>query len=147
MSEEEFAICPDCNTGRFSLVVAGKHFCNHCELDEANAYRTYIPNMYAILLPKLRGVAFRHGYALMIHGSMMRDFDLLACPWVENAKPADALAAAIMEACGGYMIEPREGSDPTKMPHGRLAWSIHLGGHLYLDLSVMPTAKQQKGGA
>ena len=36
--------------------------------------------------------------------------------------------------------EKRPGDAPAKKPHGRLAWSIHLGrhGNLYLDVSVMP---------
>jgi len=30
---------------------------------------------------------------------------------------------------------------PTKKPHGRLAWSFHMGAGPYVDLSVMPQSE------
>jgi hypothetical protein len=54
---------------------------------------------------------------------------------------------------GSRCVKPAEGdkpaewesapaSVPTQKPHGRLAWSVHLGyrGNLYVDISVMPRA-------
>jgi hypothetical protein len=38
-----------------------------------------------ILLPALREVARRFGYALAVHGSLEWDIDLVAVPWCENA--------------------------------------------------------------
>jgi len=38
---------------------------------------------YAVVYPTLRDVAKLHGYALAIHGTMTRDFDLVAIPWTE----------------------------------------------------------------
>ena len=106
----------------------------------SNALR---PWAFAYLYDALVPVAREHGYALALHGSMARDLDLIAVPWTEEAATSDVLIAAITEAAGGFLIEhspgtPREGRDPTLKPHGRLAWSIHLKGQPYIDISVMP---------
>lgn len=97
-----------------------------------------------ILIPVLREVSRRHGYALAVHGSLNYDIDLLAAPWTDNVagNPTDAetLAAAFAE-----VIKAVTGLDwaninkgPESKPHGRQAWSFHLGGGPYIDLSVMP---------
>lgn len=91
---------------------------------------------YVALFADLKAVAVRHGYALAPHGSIVRDFDLIAVPWIEDASEPFVLAEALREAAGGLRVA----SDvyPTKKPHGRLAFSFHLGGGPYVDLSVMP---------
>ena len=88
---------------------------------------------YLELLPPIRTVARACGYAVGLHGSMSRDFDLIACPWSHEAKSAEELAEAVRESCGG----PFEGNI-TEKPHGRRAWTIRISGHAYVDLSVMP---------
>lgn len=107
-----------------------------------------------VLLPALREIARRNGYALAVHGSLERDIDLIAAPWREGAAPAEELIRDIFTACYavlGYAIWPhdwKEGAafeppvgalpNPDRKPHGRLGWVIHLGGGPYLDVSVMP---------
>lgn len=108
----------------------------------------------AILVPALREVARRHGYALAVHGSLERDIDLLAAPWRDLATDASSLMRDMYRACeaivgyatgpGGWTEKeqwgPPEGSlpKPERKPHGRLGWSILFGGGPYLDVSVMP---------
>ena len=95
---------------------------------------------YASLYPVLRQAAREHGYALALHGSLTKDLDVLAVPWVEGASDPVTLAHAVCEAAGGF-IELRIdlGQNPKQMPHGRLAWTIQLGSNGgYVDLSVMP---------
>jgi hypothetical protein len=98
--------------------------------------------IYAQLLPRIRAAAKGLGYALAIHGSMGRDLDLLAVPWIESAEAPEALVLAIAEAVHGYVIgdvTARGTVDhPTKQPHGRLSWNICWGGKPMIDLSVMP---------
>lgn len=95
-----------------------------------------VPLAYLAFLPRLVRVAQEHGYALAVHGSLARDFDLIAVPWVEKASPPETLAGAIRDACGGFYDE---GEDyPVDKPHGRQAWVINLGGGPYIDLSIMP---------
>lgn len=96
--------------------------------------------IYANLLPYLRVVAREHGYALAVHGSMRTDLDLIACPWVDDAAPAEVLIEAIREHVNGR-IEPYAGTNPDDRSHGRRAWAIYIhegGGLPYLDVSVMP---------
>lgn len=109
--------------------------------------------IYAQLLPKIREAAKGMGYALAIHGSMKRDFDILAVPWVEEAAPAEKLVERIAEEVGGFVVgdqdeknhKPGELSkEPTAQPHGRKSWNICWGGKVFLDLSVMPRRPKLK---
>lgn len=89
---------------------------------------------YAALYPVLRQRAYELGYALALHGTLTKDLDVLAAPWTEAAVSADDLAAALVEAAGGFTSSP-----PSNKPHGRKAWTIYLGSSGgYVDLSVMP---------
>lgn len=100
--------------------------------------------IYAQLLPKIREAAKPLGYAIAIHGTMTRDFDLLAVPWVEDAAEPMDLVNMIADEVGGYVIgetKPEPGwiqERPTQQPHGRLSWNICWGGKVFIDLSVMP---------
>lgn len=104
--------------------------------------------MHAFLTPALREVARQHGYALAVHGSLERDIDLIAIPWRDNATSVESLIEqffAVAKAVLGYVHWSGVASDgprpePTRKPHGRLAWSIICGGGPYLDISVMPPA-------
>ncbi|HEV3342608.1 MAG TPA: hypothetical protein VG125_19705 [Pirellulales bacterium] len=103
---------------------------------------------YEILIDPLRAEARRLGYALAVHGSLLRDIDLLACPWTEGAAPGAELAKAIClkaaEINRHAILKPPETDEyfrrgcPGFHPHGRLCWTFHLGGGPYIDLSVMP---------
>lgn len=100
---------------------------------------------YASCLGTIKEAARELGYAITVHGSFIRDLDLVAIPWVDNAEPPEMLVAAIREITGGSIINdptayPTNYSRraPEPKPHGRLAWSLHLGGGPFIDLSVMP---------
>lgn len=103
---------------------------------------------YQSILPALRLAARNHGFALGLHGSMTRDLDLIAVPWVISHSDKDTLAAALqMAACGMSSDAYRwtgapEGHDAK--PHGRVACSFPVcwtddrrpnAGHI--DLSVV----------
>ena len=97
-----------------------------------------------------RGVAREHGYGLGVHGSLVRDIDLIAVPWRENASQPEVLIEAIRVGLGGYWkLPPKDVPEeeypmgeapdrPYPKPHGRLAWSIYGILGTYLDVSVMP---------
>lgn len=99
---------------------------------------------YAVLYPHLCEVVRPLGYALTLHGSMNRDFDLVAIPWTEDAAEPEAVVEAIKDRISGFT-----GWDnaPGKLrPHGRRCWliwfngakDIPLGGGACIDLSIMP---------
>jgi len=93
---------------------------------------------YLYLVPLLTEVAHEHGYAIAVHGTLARDLDILAAPWVDEASsPADLVAALYARVCS-YAWDQQEPMGPTSKPHGRLAWTILLGGGAFIDLSVMP---------
>lgn len=109
---------------------------------------------YACVLGTLRIKARELGYCLALHGSMVRDLDLVAVPWVDDAAPPEVLVEALRKILGGSIIpagtkggrwDAEAGKfidavveNPSRKPHGRLAWNIHLGGQPVVDLSVMP---------
>ena len=95
---------------------------------------------YAVLYPGLREVARQHGYALALHGTLQKDLDLLAVPWIDEASTSDDLAEALRAHLGGdFVLTSREAPAWSQKPHGRKAWTIMLRGAGYIDLSVMPT--------
>ncbi len=105
--------------------------------------------IYAQLLPRIRECAKTLGYAVALHGTMKRDLDLIAVPWVEDAKSAAELVEMIARNVAGFVVgkdvdgkirngEVEHIDNPTKHPHGRLSWNICWGGRAFIDLSVMP---------
>ncbi|OHD28233.1 MAG: hypothetical protein A2Y38_25250 [Spirochaetes bacterium GWB1_59_5] len=100
---------------------------------------SYAPVYAAALYPDLAAIAKTHGYALAVHGSLQRDFDLIAVPWTVGASnPCDVLDA-ITDAFAIRLITPKDkGNDK---PHGRSAFTISIGhGECALDISFMPRA-------
>jgi hypothetical protein len=110
---------------------------------------------YALLIPELMEAGREVGYAVAVHGSMVRDLDLIAVPWTEEAVSAERLIMHLLAAVDGKLVngsrkkevagkpeaewERVPASEPTVKPHGRLAWTIHVGYQgMYLDVSVMP---------
>jgi len=87
---------------------------------------------YRKLLPIIEKVAHERGYAIAVHGSVERDLDLVAIPWVDGAYSSKDLVEAIRIAINGVIEE-----NPILKPQGRTAWSIQIGGDLYIDLSVI----------
>lgn len=102
---------------------------------------TFAP-AYLSYYPMLAEVANKCGYALACHGSLISDFDLVAIPWTEDAKPAHDLMNAIAQYVKSCMTDRDDSGTPLcipeKKPHGRVAWSIPLHNGAVIDLSVMP---------
>lgn len=116
------------------------------------------------LIDPLREVARRLGYALAVHGSLVRDIDLVAVPWTNDAVGGRTLARAIQcrarEIIGYAEPHPVEATSSNPKffrdgfsgycvgvgriypkPHGRKSWTFHLRrthDGPYIDLAVMP---------
>lgn len=114
--------------------------------------------VFSWMVPFLSTVARDHGYALGLHGSMARDLDLIAAPWIDDAAAPEVLVEALRAAVDGIVLpdgtkggrwskEKGEFVDavirnPDHKPHGRLAWNIHFSAASFvIDLSVVPRAK------
>ncbi len=97
------------------------------------------PVYAAAMYPGLAKICQQHGYALAVHGSLARDFDLLAVPWVEMvSKPDEVLRAITTE----YALELVENPVAFEVkPHGRIAYTLACGfGQCAIDLSFLPSS-------
>lgn len=86
-------------------------------------------DLAAMLLPRLRACARAMGYALGLHGSIARDFDLITVPWVEKVAAPIDLAHALRDVVQdtlGYEVAVGYCPSQAKKPHGREGFSIHL---------------------
>lgn len=108
------------------------------------------PWAFAYLYDALVATAQDNGYALALHGSMNRDLDLIAVAWTNNACDLKTFMQAIDETMSKYQLAPFRGKKTDlnqkgkKKPHGRVAYSIHLGGEPYVDISIMPRRVPRK---
>lgn len=113
------------------------------ELAQANKPRSFamVPYYFFHVVPKLLPVAKRLGYAIALHGSFVRDLDVVAIPWTAEAVSAEELEEALRKEVHGWLQRDKD-PNPTLKPHGRLAWSIYTeDGIGYIDLSVMPRGR------
>lgn len=97
-----------------------------------------------LILPPMRKAAREAGYSLAIHGSLNRDIDFIAIPWVEhNVWTKEALALALCGAVRGVTgrCSHSNNKEWTAKPHGRFATSMMVWcgeSTAHLDISVMP---------
>lgn len=90
--------------------------------------------VYAAIYAELAEITRKHGYALAIHGSLSRDFDIIAIPWIELPNDPDVVIKEITETFDIRMI-----GESTEKLHGRKCYSIFIGfGECQLDFSFMP---------
>lgn len=116
------------------------------------------PHFYAHCYMGLIVVARRYGYNLLLHGSLDRDFDLVAVPWVDKPKSHIKLLHAFCKYLG-VPIEEISSSNPkpylgSQLPGGRMSYVINLnrGGKFngytdeqwYLDISITPMVVESK---
>lgn len=99
----------------------------------------YAPVYAAALYPKLAKIFQKHGYALAVHGSLARDFDLIAVPWAEKISHPDEV---IKEITNKYVFKQIQ--EPDVKRYGRVAYIISVGfGECTMDLSFFPTVKEE----
>ncbi|SRR5579885_1014053 len=106
-------------------------------------------DIYERALAVARIVAFGYGYAIGLHGSGVRDLDLIAAPWTDGAIDGHDFVRAVacaykFEFPNAYLHDADEALKdpswpaPAQKPHGRVAYTIHLSPNLHVDISVMP---------
>ena len=119
------------------------------------------PNLYTYFMEGLKIIAREHGYNLLVHGSMNRDLDLIAIPWVDDPKPELELIQSLNEHLTGHRKgKLPEDTDDSRLlmgynhsilPGGRSNYVIQMARHgewnnyekdlqYYLDISVTPIA-------
>jgi hypothetical protein len=157
-----FTICPFCGENQRDLIGLKGHLLRfNCRVFEDVEFLKQFggpkplhknaATLYATLMPRLIPVARRLGYALAVHGSMSRDCDIVAVPWVAEACDALTLAKALRDESGGHFKHEgydQEWSDEqlnkeaARFPHGLWKMPIHFthegGNGAYIDLAVIP---------
>jgi hypothetical protein len=110
------------------------------------------PSLYALFFHDLKEIALEYGYNLVLHGSLNRDFDLIAIAWQQEVKDHSDMIKAFAELIDGRIMLQGYGGrfyECTPAYHGRLHYIINLwrGGtrkkpsedqQYYLDISVIP---------
>jgi len=93
------------------------------------------PVYAAAMYPDLAAIFQRHGYALAVHGSLARDFDLIAVAWADKVSSPTAVLDAVMEQFA-VTLSP---DSPNVRNHGRAAYTLICGfGECRMDLSFLP---------
>lgn len=94
-------------------------------------------NIYEPPLPDInliRTLAREVGYAIGVHGSEKRDYDLIAAPWTDNAV---GNAALVDHLCRGLNACVR--GEIEQKPLGRIAVILQIDGfYRTIDLSICP---------
>ncbi len=81
------------------------------------------PSLYAYYFLELKDIAKEYGYNLVLHGSLHRDLDLIAIPWIDTPKPEIELITALSDYLGGKVLKHES---PTLQPGGRTSYIINL---------------------
>jgi hypothetical protein len=120
------------------------------------------PGLYTMFYEYLKQIALYYGYNLVIHGSMQRDLDLIAIPWVDNPGSEQKMIQEFQEYLTGIHTTDPQGNIPfTVLPGGRHSFIIELNRgdkngewvrfadqEYYVDISVTQLPKieeKQKG--
>ena len=97
----------------------------------------YAPIYAACLYPELAESFRTKGWALAVHGSLARDFDLVAIPWHPDPISPERCVESVCLYHGLTQVGPAE----MKL-HGRKVFTLSLKfGECFIDLSFMPTTQ------
>lgn len=121
------------------------------------------PAMYTLFYENLKVIAREYGYNLVLHGSLNRDMDLIAIPWVDEPRSEKLLVHAfkkyltgdIIDRFGGYETEEQDFTFSI-LPGGRHNYVINLNRcnkqgewvpygdeQYYLDISFTPLSNME----
>jgi len=108
------------------------------------------------VLPAIKQAAKECGYAIGVHGSLRRDLDLIAVPWIEEHLDKDTLARAVHKAACPYTMDKYNweakpcGRFATAFPICWTDWKkyedpieLSLG---HIDLSVIGSRRRTTSG-
>ena len=98
------------------------------------------PIYAACVYPELAGICRKAGYALAVHGSLARDFDLVAIPWAENVINPELVIKEITKTFSVKQI-----GEPERKLHGRLCYTLSWMGEAFMDFSFI-SIQQASGG-
>jgi hypothetical protein len=106
------------------------------------------PAMYALFYEHLKIIASEYGYNLVLHGSMNRDLDLIAIPWIDNPKDEFEMIQVFDKYLRGTCDESKEHYMFSVLPGKRNSYVINLNrgdkrgewndydAQYYIDISI-----------
>lgn len=114
------------------------------------------PAMYSLFYYDLKKIAKRYGYNLVLHGSLNRDLDLIAIPWIDNPKSEQNMVKALQKYLTGWITTCPDGKVHfTTLPGNRHSYIIELNRgnkrgewmryrdeQYYIDLSIIQINNQ-----
>lgn len=108
--------------------------------DNPQHRKKWMPAMYVAYFGILEKILNKHGYILSIHGSVVRDFDIIAVPFDDIVSPHKEVLADIEKMVGQAAPEMNPFYSMEGMePHGRKCYAIECGGGGYFDISFTPS--------
>lgn len=114
------------------------------------------PGLYCMFYEQLKLIAKTYGYNLLVNGSMNRDLDLVAVPWINNPKPEQEMIKDFQEYLTGIKVMDNKGEVSfSVLPGNRHGYTISLNRgdrhgewvrfedrEYYLDISVVQTMQK-----
>lgn len=87
----------------------------------------------------IRAAAKEVGYAIGVHGSLKRDFDLIAAPWTGDAVGYAFLISHLLKRLPELLGKQVRMLGHEAKPRGRHACTLQIDGWMkHIDLSIMP---------
>lgn len=107
------------------------------------------PHFYAVCLDGMKKIGIEMGYNLLIHGSINRDMDLLAVPWINTPKTHLELLHSLCDYLGVEKYNSIEHYMYSRLEGGRDSYVINLqrgmevngeyfDAEYYIDISITP---------
>lgn len=92
---------------------------------------------YASIWDDLRKAALDCGWALGLHGSLSNDMDIMAMPWIEDAKPVEVMIQALSDCFGDSPFKEHHTVPHFDKPNGRVVYTMSIWSDFYLDINVI----------
>jgi hypothetical protein len=113
------------------------------------------PGMYAIFFTQMKAIAEDYGYNLLINGSLDRDMDIVAVPWIDKPGDEQEMIKDFQRYLKGIVTITTDGTiHYTILPANRHSYIIDLNRgdrhgewnrfedeEFYLDISVIQPSK------
>lgn len=106
---------------------------------------------YASIWDDLRNAAMDNGWALGLHGSLANDMDIMAMPWVEDAKPVEEMIKALSDCFTESIFKEHHLVPDTAKPNGRTVYTMTIWADFHLDINIIqpaqpsPLSREQAG--
>ena len=62
------------------------------------------PSLYAFYFDIIKNIGLNYGYNIVLHGSLNRDLDIIAIPWIDDIGDLDSMIDEITNTIGGSIM-------------------------------------------